>query len=318
MEKKIKYLLRIIGIGLCIIALVAAAVIFLPSFVIKTQQKINNNEEKGKTIELLSANGLKAELLLLENYEVSTSSNRINLTKKEDQIYLQWLNKSQVDELIKREIIGSQQSDSAGLVRNDYSLAQPLEGDLDKASIIWSGEEGLLVAYDNEALNDAEKLLSTISISISASVASSTDKNVAPITKKPTFVKKDGYIVSLFFPKWDSADCSQTSAVSIKITDIESELGLIPSVVKILMQYPKSELDKAGLKPLFDDNVRLLSYGYNYNIAILNFSELLRASQICPLAMVKKSLLQSLSSLSASSNLQVQAVDVQVNGQKLK
>ncbi len=321
MGKELKYLLRVLGIGVGVIAIVIIAVIFLPNFVIKTQQKIVNTEEKSHVIELLSKQGLKAEINTLTNYNLSTTTTQVLFSKDQKKIVIEWVDKQRVNEIVSQDLLYSRQLESAGLIRNDYGLSEPLNDGLDLISVIWSNEEVLLLTYNRDSLVDAEKILDSLKVEIgnviTSQVSSTTTTTVSTI-KKPTLVKSDGYVVNLFFPKKDSASCEDLGSIAIKIKDIDSELSLIPSVVKIIMQYPATELDKLGFKPVMDENVRLLSYGYNYNNVVFNFNELIRASNVCPLSAVKKSLLQTLSSLQASSNLQIKSVEIQIDGQKLK
>lgn len=321
MDKKLKYLLRIIGVSLAIIVAMSLAVIFLPNFVIKTQQKINNNNEKNHSIELMSKLGLKAKVNVLANYQVSTTTSKVIFEKDQQKIEVEWHDKQKISEIIGQELLYSRQLETAGLVRNDYGLSQPINNGLDLLSVVWSNDEALLFAYNRDSLTDAEKILDELIIEVAgvatSQTASTTTTTVSTI-KKPALVKSDGYVVNLFFPKKNSQSCDQLGSIAIKVKDIDSELSLIPSVVKIIMQYPREELDKLGFKPVMDENVRLLSYGYSYNNVVFNFNELIRASNACPLATVKNSLLQSLQSLQASSNLQIKSLEIQIDGQKLK
>jgi len=324
MEKKIKYLLRILAIIVIIVVFVTLAVMFLPNFVIKTKKMIGDNHNNKEKIEFVSNNGLLAVFSKLDGFEYSSTTDQLALNKGNSKVLIKWINRGQAEEFAKQEMIYSRQLENDGLVRNDYELAKPLEGDLNLATIVWSGDQVLLVAYNRSNLLEAERLLESIQISTVAisenTVASSsatTTVNRVNVTK-PALVKSDGYVVNLFFPKIDSSDCQQLGSISIKIKDVETELGLIPSVVKIIMQYPVSELEKLGFKPLFSENIRLLSFGYSNNTAVLNFNELLRANSVCPINTVKNSLLQTMASLRSSSSLQIKSVDIQIDGQKLK
>ena len=321
MEKKIKYLLRILAIGAIIVVLVTLAVVLLPNFVIKTQQKLNKELDNKEKLEFVSNEGLLAVFSKINGYNYSTTTNQAILNKDNDKLVIKWINRQQADDFSKQEMVYARQLENAGLVRNDYELVKPIEGNLNLASVVWSGEQALLVIYDRGTLTDAEKLLESIQVTALpvSNISTTTATSTSNITvKKPTLIKRDGYVVNLFFPKKDSADCQQFGSISIRIKDVDSELGLIPSVVKIIMQYPTQELDKLGFKPLLSENVRLLSYGYNYNNAILNFNELLRANSACSISATKSGLLQSLSSLQSSSSLQIRSVDIQIDGQKLK
>lgn len=320
MEKKIKYLLRILAIGGIIIVIVGLAVVLLPNFVIKTQQKLNiNKPAEVEKLEFASSSGLMANFSKINDFSFSTSTEQAVLKKDGKNVILRWVNRQQAEDFAKQEIVYTRQLENSGLVRNDYELAKPLETNLNLASVIWSGDQALLVLYNRDSLTETEKLLEEIQISaMPVAVSSSTATSTNKIIKTPTLVKSDGYIVNLFFPKKDSTDCQLFGSISIRVKDVDTELGLIPSVVKIVMQYPAAELDKLGFKPLIRENVRLLSYGYNYNNATLNFNELMRANDACPVSAIKKGLTQSLSSLQTSSSLQIRSVDIQIDGQKLK
>lgn len=300
------------------------AVMFLPNFALKTKKIINSAQENNtEKIEFASNNGLLAVFSNLEGYKFSSTTDQLLLSKGDSKVLFRWVNRQQADEFAKQDMVYSRQQENGGLVRNDYELVNPIDGELNLATVVWSGDQALLVAYNREILMEAERLLSTIQIttmSTSVAVVSTSTATTTSQIKlvKPTLVKSDGYVVSLFFPKKDSNDCQQLNSISIKIKDVETELGLIPSVVKIIMQYPVVELEKLGLKPLFSENIRLLSFGYNNNTAVLNFNELLRANSVCSTAVVKSSLLQTLSSLRSSSSLQIKSVDIQIDGQKLK
>ncbi|MDP2586404.1 MAG: GerMN domain-containing protein [Candidatus Komeilibacteria bacterium] len=126
--------------------------------------------------------------------------------------------------------------------------------------------------------------------------------------------------LSLYFDKPDSTgqnfDCSAKAVKQVIVDRPETELGLIPVAIKLLLQLSNpEELEKSGLSSGLDLNTRLYSFGYENNKAIVNFDASLNAGGgSCLMTLRRSQIEKTLVALNEVSDLQIKQVEIQVDG----
>lgn len=132
--------------------------------------------------------------------------------------------------------------------------------------------------------------------------------------------KSDKITLSLYFDQVDSDgqnfDCSANAVKQVTVLRPEAELGLIPLVMKLLIQLSSPEdLANDNLSSGIDLNARLYSFGYENNKVIVNFDPSLNAGGgSCLMTLRRSQIEKTLMALNQVSNLQIKQVEIQVEG----
>jgi len=123
----------------------------------------------------------------------------------------------------------------------------------------------------------------------------------------------------LYFDKIndENEDCLASGYQEVIAIRPEIEIGLIPVVIKSLIQVSNSEeLAGQNLASALPINTRILSFGYENNTAIVNFNdELNTGGGSCLMSMRRSQIERTLKALNDVSNLQINYVEIQVNGE---
>ncbi len=133
---------------------------------------------------------------------------------------------------------------------------------------------------------------------------------VTPVESLPSY--------KLYFYRSDDPepDCQAHDYREVYISLPEEELALIPNVIKALLSPEKLELESLGLTTAIPQTTRLLSFGYDNNKAIVNFSsQLNKGGGSCEMGMRRSQIEKTLKALSEVSNLRIREVEIQVEGQ---
>lgn len=135
---------------------------------------------------------------------------------------------------------------------------------------------------------------------------------------KPAQLKSDKLTVSLYFINSQSneTDCKATAIKKVIISRPENDLGLIPDLMKLLIQLSQPEaLPDKNISSAIPINTRILSYGYDNNKAIVNFNGYLNESGgSCMMAARRSQIEKTLRALNEVSSLRIKSVEIQVEG----
>lgn len=137
--------------------------------------------------------------------------------------------------------------------------------------------------------------------------------NVAVVPKESFPVYK------LYFPKKGvgGVTCQTSYYREVYLSVPTEELELIPMVVKALLSPEQLQLNNLSLTTNIPVNTRLLSFGYNNNKVIVNFSsDLNRGGGSCEMSMRRSQIEKTLKALSDVSNLKIKEVEIWVEGEK--
>jgi len=124
-------------------------------------------------------------------------------------------------------------------------------------------------------------------------------------------------IYKLYFGLTSSqdTDCVAKYYREVHLTVLEEEIALIPIIIKALLSPDQLKLEELKLFTAIPENTKLLSYGYDNNKAIVNFDkELNSGGGSCAMQMRRSQIEKTLISLSEVSNLNIKAVEIQVEG----
>jgi len=95
----------------------------------------------------------------------------------------------------------------------------------------------------------------------------------------------------------------------------DDEIELIPKIIQTLLSPDQLRLEDLGLFTAIPEGTRLLSFGYDNNKAIVNFSAHLNlGGGSCSMAMRRSQIERTLMSLNEISNLQIKEVEIWVDG----
>ena len=95
----------------------------------------------------------------------------------------------------------------------------------------------------------------------------------------------------------------------------DDEIELIPKVIQTLLSPEQLRLDELGLFTGIPAGTRLLSFGYDNNKAIVNFSAHLNlGGGSCAMTMRRDQIEKTLMALNEVSNLKIMQVEIQVDG----
>lgn len=124
--------------------------------------------------------------------------------------------------------------------------------------------------------------------------------------------------LSLYFINTKSgvADCQANSVKQVIIDRPENELSLIPDVMKLLIQLSQPEaLPDKNISSAIPINTRILSFGYEDNKAIANFSSYLNeGGGSCVMSARRAQIEKTLKALNNVSGLRIKNVEIQVEG----
>lgn len=146
-----------------------------------------------------------------------------------------------------------------------------------------------------------------------SNVAIINNLNVAVVPKESFPVYK------LYFPKKgaDGLTCQTSYYREVYLSVPTEELELIPMVIKALLSPEQLQLNNLNLTTNIPVNTRLLSFGYNNNKVIVNFSsELNQGGGSCEMSMRRSQIEKTLKALSEVSNLKIKEVEIWVEGEK--
>lgn len=111
-------------------------------------------------------------------------------------------------------------------------------------------------------------------------------------------------------------DCSAHHYREVYLSVPEEELVLIPNIMKALLSPEQLRLGDLGLYTAIPKETRLLSFGYDNNKAIVNFSSHLKqGTDTCTFEMRRSQIEKTLKSLNEVSNLRIKEVEIQVEGE---
>ena len=111
-------------------------------------------------------------------------------------------------------------------------------------------------------------------------------------------------------------DCSAHHYREVYLSVPEEELVLIPNIIKALLSPSQLRLGDLGLYTAIPKETRLLSFGYDNNKAIVNFSSHLKeGNDTCAFGMRHSQIEKTLKSLNDVSNLRIKEVEIQVEGE---
>ena len=180
------------------------------------------------------------------------------------------------------------------------SFAGTYQGQRMAGVLVENGDFIVLLATDNPGSEDFAKFLNDF-----------------------TFVKSSGkeaenITVSLYFDDGSSAEynCEAQSVKRVMIKRPSEDLGLIPEVMKLLIQLSvPEELESEGLLTAIPLNTRIRSFGYEDNRAIVNFNEdLNEGGGSCLMIMRRSQIEKTLKALNEVSDLEIKEVEIQVEG----
>lgn len=141
---------------------------------------------------------------------------------------------------------------------------------------------------------------------------------VTPVESLPTY--------KLYFKRVgvNETDCQAIYYREVYLSLPEEELALIPNVIKALLSPEKLKLQGLGLVTTIPAGTRLLSFGYDNNKAIVNFSSQLNqgggspssagGAGSCEMAMRRSQIEKTIKALNEVSNLEIKEVEIQVEG----
>lgn len=145
------------------------------------------------------------------------------------------------------------------------------------------------------------------------------DFSFAKLADQAVKPKSDVITLKLYFDNNQSDDfsCEAKAVKTVTIRRTEEDLGLIPQVVKLLIQLSIPEdLAKEGLLTAIPVNTRLYSFGYENNKAIVNFNaELNEGGGSCLMLMRRSQIENTIKALNEVSGLQIREVEIQVEGE---
>ena len=126
-------------------------------------------------------------------------------------------------------------------------------------------------------------------------------------------------VYKLYFgnSKASGQSCQATYFREVNFENYEDEIALIPIIMKGLLFTDELRLDELNLFTAIPGGTKLLSYGYENNKVIVNFNAALNAGGgSCSMEMRRSQIEQTLKSLNEVSNLQIKAVEIQVEGDR--
>ncbi len=208
---------------------------------------------------------------------------------------------------------------------NDYKIESQTQTEI--SGSLGLNLNGVLPAYDQErfeaVLAESGDYLILVKTNLPGSaefvafVGRLSFPKLALPSQKP---KSDKITLSLYFDQVDSAeqnfDCNAKTVKKVTVLRSEAELGLIPLVMKLLIQLSAPEdLAKDNLSSGLAVNSRLYSFGYENNKAIVNFDASLNAGGgSCLMTLRRSQIEKTLMALNQVSDLQIKQVEIQVEG----
>ena len=114
----------------------------------------------------------------------------------------------------------------------------------------------------------------------------------------------------------NQGECNVSYYRKVYLSLVEEDLALIPVAMKGLLSPQQLKLDELGLFTAIPEGTKLLSFGYDNNKAIVNFNyRLNQGGGSCEMTMRRSQIERTLKALNEVSDLNIQQVEIQVEGQ---
>ena len=130
--------------------------------------------------------------------------------------------------------------------------------------------------------------------------------------------KGQNITVKLYFDSasLENFNCEATAVKTATIRRPSEDLGLIPEIIKLLIQLSVPEdLEQENLLTAIPINTRIRSFGYEDNKAIVNFNaDLNEGGGSCLMEMRRSQIAKTLMSLNEVTDLEIKEVEIQVEG----
>lgn len=182
-----------------------------------------------------------------------------------------------------------------------------------EAVISESGDYLLLIQTNNAGSSDFIEFLNNFAF---------TKLETAVKAESPVFKpKKDKITVNLYFARSDfgTVTCEANLAKKVIIDYPDNDLALIPEVMRLLLQLSQpGELPDTNVASAIPVNTRILSFGYEDNKVIVNFSSYLNeGGGSCMMQARRSQIEKTLKALNDVSSLKIKSVEIQVDGESV-